>query len=338
MITTYLRSSSYNDFDFCQQKFFLRYVLGLPDLSGKAADKGNIVHKSLELVGKRKVAQQNGEPQVFDEAFGEKGIDCGIIDASFACTTAWEYCIAQFNHHVWEDRDFKDCLEWTNEAMTYNGGMFNPLNLDIIGVEQKFDLEIIKPWSKYSFKTPNGLLEGYLGLKGTVDLVVRHGENAIEMIDWKTGASMKNWNTGEVKTLKCLEKDPQLRLYHYAAHQMYPDVDNIFITVYYIRAGGPHSVFFSKKDLLKTEELLQERFQQIKDTQRPRLIEAGQGWKCTKLCHYGKNLQEGSKKTICRHFRDEVVNLGLDKVTNKYANFKMLSEYGAGGGQYEVKP
>jgi len=332
MIITYLRSSSYNDFSYCAHKYFLKYVLGLPDPGNKAADTGNIVHKAMELLALRKVAEQKGEAAVTDEAFEGVAIATKSIDPEFALNSAWKHCTTAFSHHDWTQADFKDCSKMIREAMEFNNGAFNPLKLNIEAVEKKFDLEVIKPWSKYHFKTPNGPLEGYLGLKGTVDLIVRQDNSTIEVVDWKTGRYRKDISTGEEKTIEKFENDPQLRLYHYAMCQLYPDVDNIFITVFYIRAGGPFSIFFTRRDLEKTEEMLRERFQKIKDTVRPRLIYPD--WKCTKLCHFGKNNQPGLNKTICMHYRDEIVKLGLEKVTNKYANFKSLTEYGAGGGKY----
>lgn len=333
MITTYIRSSSYGDFSFCEHKFFLRYVLGLPDVSNKKADKGNIVHKALELLGRRKEAEQVGITRIKDEAW-EGEVDVAIIDPSFACSKAWEYCTKQFDHHAWEIKDYKDCIKMVDTVMEFNDGMFNPLKLDIVGVEKKFDIEIIKPWSSYNFNTPDGPLKGYLSLKGTVDLIHRVDKNILEIVDWKTGRRL-DWNTGQEKTMQKLEVDAQLRMYHYAIHKLYPDIDQVMITIYYITDGGPYTVFFNRDDLPKTEELLQARFQQIKDTVRPRRIYPD--WKCSKLCHYGKTEHPTSGKLLCVHYKDEIINLGIEKVTNKHADFKALTQYGAGGGKYEVK-
>ena len=45
-----MRSSSFSNWDFCQQQYFLNYVLGIPRSSGKKALKGTVVHKVLECL------------------------------------------------------------------------------------------------------------------------------------------------------------------------------------------------------------------------------------------------------------------------------------------------
>ena len=48
MIVTYIRSSSYNNYDYCQMQYFITYVLGHQSISGKKAQLGTIVHKAME--------------------------------------------------------------------------------------------------------------------------------------------------------------------------------------------------------------------------------------------------------------------------------------------------
>lgn len=70
MIITYLRSSSYNTWDFCQFKYYLDYVLAFRSPANQKAEKGTIVHKGLELLAKAKFAKQNGKDSFYDEEFG----------------------------------------------------------------------------------------------------------------------------------------------------------------------------------------------------------------------------------------------------------------------------
>ena len=42
MLVTYVRSSSYNNYDFCQMQYFLTYNLGWRGSSGKRADMGTM--------------------------------------------------------------------------------------------------------------------------------------------------------------------------------------------------------------------------------------------------------------------------------------------------------
>ena len=60
MIVTYIRSSSYNNYDFCQMQYFLTYVLGYRSDSNKKADLGTMAHKVMEiLAGLKKFQQDN---------------------------------------------------------------------------------------------------------------------------------------------------------------------------------------------------------------------------------------------------------------------------------------
>ena len=72
MLITYVRSSSYNNYAFCQMQYFLTYVLGYQTDSGKKAELGTIVHKVMEvLAGLKKFQQDNPKRkylEVIDDA------------------------------------------------------------------------------------------------------------------------------------------------------------------------------------------------------------------------------------------------------------------------------
>ena len=52
MLITYVRSSSYNNYSYCQMQYFITYVLGHQAESGKKAILGTIVHKVLEILAR----------------------------------------------------------------------------------------------------------------------------------------------------------------------------------------------------------------------------------------------------------------------------------------------
>ena len=143
--------------------------------------------------------------------------------------------------------------------------MFDPRNRNILCPEQHFDFEIKKPWAQYSYDTPEGKLEGYLALKGTIDLITLVNDNTIEVIDWKTGKRL-DWATGQEKTLEKLQNDPQLRIYYYAISHLYPHIKNVIFSIYFINDGGPFSICFDKSDLAKTEDMLRQKFDIVKKT------------------------------------------------------------------------
>ena len=74
MLVTYIRSSSYNNYDYCQQQYYISYVLGHPTSSGKKAEMGTIVHKVMECLGAGKKHVQDHPRKkliINDEAVGD---------------------------------------------------------------------------------------------------------------------------------------------------------------------------------------------------------------------------------------------------------------------------
>jgi len=104
-------------------------------------------------------------------------------------------------------------------------------------------------------------------------------ENTIE-------AKRNHW---EGKTYEKLRNDMQLRIYHYAAHHLFPQYENILVTINYINDGGPFTVFFSRSDIDVTLENIRKKYEAIRDIEIPKLTKS---WKCTKLCFAGKSTFE----------------------------------------------
>ncbi len=292
MIITYFRSSSYNTHDMCPMQFFSEYVLGWRGPGGLKADKGTIVHKVLEIIADAKIAHQQGKGRINIKDLGRRWTICkkniltsGQVDNICEAVFGW-YSEAQTQHN-WAERDYKDCHKWVLKALDFNEGEFDPRNKDIIEAEATFDFEINEPWAFYDYGND---LQGFLSLKGTIDQVNRIDKDTIEILDWKTGRRL-NWATGQEKDYAALQKDPQLRIYHYAATKMWPDVKNIMVTIYYINDGGPFTLCFGPDDLVATEKMLKKKFDVIKADKNPKL---NISWKCRKFCHQGKSTFEGT--------------------------------------------
>lgn len=226
-------------------------------------------------------------------------------------------------------------------ALDHQNGAFDPRNRNIITPEQKFDFEIKEPWAKYNYKFEDGRqLSGFLNIRGTIDLITEVRPGIIEIIDWKTGSTRNDFATGKTKEFETLHEDPQLRLYHYAAHRLY-NVDDIIMTIFYVRAGGPFSLMLSKDDLKETEEIIRKKFDQIRRNTKPKL-NPGPPWsshpnvyvssfKCFKLCKFAQQSTEDPSKTTCQFFQDKIALEGIEKVTEKYMNFDKLNYYEGGG-------
>jgi hypothetical protein len=285
----------------CEQQYFIEYVLGYRGLSNQKADKGTIIHKVLEILAFIKFAKQNNQPIITDDIVGNISVD--DFNISNIYSTVYKYYTNLNTHHEWKPKDYKDCWNWIEKARNFNDGMFDPLKRNIVCPEQHFDFVIDKPWTKYEYNTPDGKLEGNLALKGTIDLITKLDDNFLEIIDWKSGRRL-DWATGKQKTQESFEKDPQLRIYHYAVSHLYPNIDNIMFTINYINDGGPFSVCFQKSDLLDTEDMLRKKFEKIKSVKRPY---RNRSWKCTKLCPFGKTTFADTDIPILEEYRDNQV-------------------------------
>lgn len=314
----------------CEQQFFIEYNLGIRSPSNKKADKGTICHKVLEILAHIKLCTQNKETTYIDDILGP--INVSKYNLDHITEQVYDYYTSQFKHHEWDVKDFKDCRLWVNKAITAYNGSFDPRNRDILQPEQHFDIVIKKPWAYYKYQMKDEILEGHLAIKGTIDLITKVDDNTIEIVDWKTGRRL-DWATGEEKTLAKLQNDPQLRIYHYAVSQLYPDIEHILVSINFINDGGAFTVCYDKSDLTKTEDMIRQKFDIIKNTTVPKLNKT---WKCTKLCHFGKTTFQNSHvlpileyrdnqlcnidqlMTKCEQVKHDIELLGINKVIDKY--------------------
>ncbi len=302
---------------------------------------GTCFHKLAECLGRGKLHyQQTGSARcnVGDDETGDIWIDdifddkC-LVKIAKPCFTYY----SSISPFTWTDKDLISIIKWANELVSFQDGAFDPRKRTIFAIEHFFDFEIKQEWAKYSYDIDNKQIEGYLSLKGTVDLIEEVDENTIEVCDYKTGKKPFNWATGQDKGLKDFQKDPQLLIYYYALKNRYPD-KNILFTVYYIKTGQPFTVCFDEDDYKKAEKLIQKRFEEIKKNNYPTLISQTQekrekNFKCSKLCHFHKNNWEGTDKSICHFMQDQVLDIGADSVMEKFGNFGKLASYGDGGGR-----
>lgn len=317
----------------CEQQYFLEYVLGYRSPSNKKADKGTIVHKVLEILAGIKLSQQNQEPEYVDDILANINVDDYNID--HITERVYDYYTSQFKHHEWELKDFKDCHKWVYKALSDHNGIFDPRSRIIVRPEQHFDIVIDKPWANYKYDTPDGIIEGKLAIKGTIDLITKVNDNTLEVIDWKTGRRL-DWATGQEKSLEKLYKDPQLKIYHYALSKLYPEYDHIIMSINFINDGGAFSMCFDKSDLGSTEDLIRKKFEEIKNCKKPKLSKT---WKCNKLCYFGKNTFENHKSilpileyrdgqtcnkgqymTMCEQIKHDTEMNGMSSVVDKYTS------------------
>lgn len=331
MIITYLRSSSYGTHSFCEQQYFIEYNLGYRSPSNKKADKGTIVHKVLEILAGIQLAIQNNDNTYDDDILGSINVNSYNLD--HIIEQVYNYYSGQFKHHQWEVKDFKDCHAWVYKALVDHNGAFDPRTRLIVRPEQHFDIVIDKPWADYKYETSDGVIEGKLAIKGTIDLITKVNDNTLEVIDWKTGKRL-DWATGQEKTLDKLYQDAQLKIYHYALSKLYPEYEHIIMSINFINDGGAFSMCFDKSDLPSTEEIIRKKFNEIKNCKKPRLSKS---WKCNKLCYFGRNTFEnhatilpiieyrdgqvcnkGTSMTICEQVKHDIELNGMKSVVDNY--------------------
>lgn len=73
----YIRSSSLNTWESCQHQYYLEYVLGMKGDSNKAADKGTMVHKVMEILAIcKKEFQDTGKKSIsiIDDCIGKVSV------------------------------------------------------------------------------------------------------------------------------------------------------------------------------------------------------------------------------------------------------------------------
>ncbi len=322
MLITYIRSSSYNNWSYCQMQYFITYVLGHQSVSGKKAELGTIVHKVMECLAGLKEAQQKASPRarklkIKDDAIKEFSCNKSdlhseelvekLLDASFKFYTSQSV-------HSWSLTDKNVCLNLVWKTLEYNDGQFDPRKRDIVAPEPHFDIPIEEDWAKFKYKMPDGKeVEGQLAIKGTIDLVTKVDDETIEVIDWKTGRRL-DWATGEEKTYAKLCSDPQLLLYNYAISKLFPEYKQAIMTIFFIKDGGPFSMCFDQSDQKMFLDMLKNRFQEIQQNNTPKPISDDRSnWKCTKLCHYCKNNWPGTDQNMCIYIQNHLEKHGMDK-------------------------
>ena len=316
MLVTYIRSSSYNNYDYCEMQYFITYNLGHQSTSGKKAQLGTVVHKVMEVLGGCQHLQQDGKKMLLvDDALGEIKFNRKKLKSDEFVNDILKQSYDWYTSnctHKYTNADYKFCDKLTWEALNYNDGEFDPRKRKIVAAEPHFDIEIEEDWAEYEYNLPNGeTLKGRLAIKGTIDLVTEVGDGIIEVVDWKTG-QRKDWATGEEKTYEKLCSDPQLLLYNYAISKLFPEYDQSIMTIFYIRDGGPFSMCFDAEDRKKFIKMLEVRFKDIVNNHNPKPMSRTRNhWKCNKLCHFYKNNWPGTDKNMCIFIEEHLKEHGI---------------------------
>lgn len=340
MLICYLRSSSIGALSFCEMKYALVYNMGFKDKENVKATLGTVTHRVMQVLADKKLAQEKKIGRVINDDIPNLSYK-KCDDIPYVTKLCFDY----YKEHSTianklGTKELNTCIDWVNKAVAYNDGDLDPRNQNVHATELFFDIEIKKPWAKYRYEVDGEVLEGYLSIKGTVDLVLEEGGKYYHILDYKTGRRY-DWGTDTVKTPEKLQKDTQLLLYYYALRNMYPDKE-FFVSIYYINdykidgqmvKGGLYSMVFDDEDYEKAENILRQKFEYIRSVELPRQLDPRHNhFKCKYLCKFSENWQDTEEST-CNFMHRMIQSQGIEKTIAEYGDVGKIAKYGDGGGR-----
>jgi len=316
--------SSFKVFEECQQKFFIEQSLKYRFPSEwKATDIGTIFHAVAEALALIKLSIQNDSPVIEMQELG--GIwnipddfnDKASIHIENLTKEIYNYYTTKIMaDKQWDKKDYKTICKYVNSALNDYNGEYNPLQMDIIASEARFDINLEN--TEHPFV-----------IRGVIDLIYQGLEkDTIHVLDWKSG-SRKDFVTQKVKEYEDFLEDIQLCIYHWAVSSLFPEYEHIEVTIFYLKDGGPFTVFFDRSDLDKTEKRLYNRYDEIQKLKIPRL---NKSWRCEKFCPFSKNFfpepltefrhgkftKAGKPMSMCQEIEYVVKENGMEWVELNY--------------------
>lgn len=330
MIVTYIRSSSYNNYDFCQMQYFITYNLGWRSKSGKRAIMGTMAHKVMEILAGFKKFQQdkprNKYLKVEDDKCGslrvhrDELLTDGLIDDLTDLSIKAYSADTDHKFYRKERQEVRDTIE---TFLTWNNGQFDPRLRNVYFPEPHFDIAIEEDWAKFEYELNGKMVEGQLAIKGTIDLVTLVTDDTIEVVDWKTGRRL-NWATDEEKTYEKMKNDPQLLLYFYAMSKMFPEFKNRIMSIFFYKDTEgepdptPYSFCFTEEDETRFLGMLREQVEKIRQNEAPQVLDPSRNdFRCKYLCHFCKNSFEGETDSMCITIEKELHQIGMEEVIKK---------------------
>jgi hypothetical protein len=279
-----LSASKIKTWKMCQFKFYLEYHLGMSTGTSFAAEQGSLVHAVLQqhAEGYKRGEKEPEIATTWREKVFRAYSDYGLwkIDTKMAAVDRrcgdCEHChgdtcaLAGEKFDAFEGCPIEDHADTVSliEKVLNDESVNNPLNKEIIDIENRFQLQI-----------PDG--DDIIKVGGYMDIVTELDKDTVEVFDYKTGKHIQSYNV-------CL-KDPQLLIYHLAARKEYPNYPNTLITIYYVRRR-PITLSFGERDERGTERALKHYYHLIKHCDTPcRRCDRNDGsvnfdYVCEKMC------------------------------------------------------
>jgi hypothetical protein len=298
-----LSSSSYGTFESCQFKWYCRYVLGMPEESIPSALLGSAAHKVLEILSNLNIRKRYKESKYWNWEY------------------LWDRSIVHYQRptkrepnavEMWakiKNADVNNIKRCLGEIMIDE--RYSPLNPKTISAEKSFSITIDTPGFEVDVKDGEPV---YLKLLGKIDRIDLLNEKTVEIIDYKTGRREPFTFSGEKKKKKEVDDlydDIQCRMYHLAIDKLMPEIENVFVTVYYLKDGGPFTTVFNKGNIEETIDMIRKKKDLIVGIHKPK---RNKGFWCERFCSVGKD-------NMCNKIWDTIEARGM-KFTEEYAEKK----------------
>lgn len=275
MKCTGVSASSYTTWGWCEFKYYLEQHLGIRGKPQLPTALGSFCHDLFEQIAQS--AKDNETSPVIDnwmelllEAFRKERTIKNKFGQDEVTPPLWtlspkilerekqcEKCSYFVDNKCWvtgEDiSDFEGCPKWEFGDAAWlieriiDTPEYNPMNQRIIDVERWFSLKIEHGGSDFN-------------IRGFIDLVTELSKDIVEICDYKTGRE---------KSYKECSKEMQLRMYHLAARELYPDYKYVFVKMHYLKAKRPYVFAFSPEDEETTRQQLSTAYHDMESNEFP---------------------------------------------------------------------
>lgn len=293
MRVTHLSASSYDSFSHCNFKYYLNYILHVPDSSGASALLGSIYHKWSELLSIMKLVNHDPNSKYWNTDLLFKIVYDSMTQKDPVAASGIK----------------KDKLKTIEKGMDWLlDSPYSPLKAETYGVEVPFNIVL----NDKGFEIPKafGSQEKGLILRGYIDRVdfVQGHPEILEIIDLKTGSrSDFDSKDRKKKGAEELKRMIQPRVYHLCMSRMFPQIKQFIVTFLFVCDGGPVSIIMTEEDLPETLEMIRRRLSTIKAMNEPI---PNRSWKCKCLCSYEKTGE-------CRSIENSIKEFGYKFVENQ---------------------
>lgn len=272
-----LSPSSINTLDGCEMKWFLQYIIGYREPSGRAAVIGSTCHYILESVAKSKLVRQQNKKYINDKIMGRIS---GSYKLDKWVDKATDSFFEKESHIKWEDSDRREVRRNIEKAEKHK--LFPENHSEIISPEDYFSIPLSHPWARYRYKTKDGEESGSININGIIDLIYRDENGTLSYLDYKFGQP-KDWNTGKNKNYASIAKDVQLCMYYYAVKQRFPNED-IEMNIWYVNKELVFTDFFGQEQESLILAKLESVINKLRSMTNP---ETNYGFTC-RFCPFSK--------------------------------------------------